>query len=358
MRILVLSNLYPPNVIGGYERLCFEVTTGLVSSGHEIVVLTSNYGGKVESYASQRVLRDLYLLTGPDIYTPFAGTETDRIAINQYNLATLHRILEEFQPDLVFAWNLFFLDASILQTLEQSRFRTVVMLTDSWLLVMRNGLFMHNYFEQVVHGMKPLEPPPPPLEQGRVRQWLRSLRGGPTPAGLEAVFGSIFMRNLYAAGGISFRRHRVIHNGVRLTHDARTPKADRTKFVESNTLRLLFAGRLVDLKGAHLAVAAMSQLDPARLGVARIQLTLLGDAQDANYMRQLEAAITQSGQAAQILLRPSVPEDQLPALFNSHDIYLFPSLYEPFSLTLIHALFNGIPTVASDIGGNLEIVTN
>jgi glycogen synthase len=43
-------------------------------------------------------------------------------------------------------------------------------------------------------------------------------------------------------------------------------------------------------------------------------------------------------------------------LFNGHDIYLFPSLYEPFSLTLIHALSFGIPTIASDIGGNVEIV--
>ena len=31
MRILVLSNLYPPNVVGGYERLCFEVTAGLAA---------------------------------------------------------------------------------------------------------------------------------------------------------------------------------------------------------------------------------------------------------------------------------------------------------------------------------------
>ena len=122
MRILILSNLYPPNVVGGYERLCFEVTAGLAASGHEMVVLTSNYGGKVTNYPSQRVLRELNLLTGPDIYTPFPGTEEDRMVINQSNLGTLHRTLEKVLPDVVFAWNLFFLDASMLQTLEQSCF--------------------------------------------------------------------------------------------------------------------------------------------------------------------------------------------------------------------------------------------
>ena len=101
---------------------------------------------------------------------------------------------------------------------------------------------------------------------------------------------------------------------------------------------------------------ALPLLDPAALGVDRIQLTLLGDAQDAGYMRQLEAAIAGSGRAADIALRPPVGEDALFDLFDSQDIYLFPSLYEPFSLTLIHALACGIPTIASRAGGNPEIV--
>ena len=53
---------------------------------------------------------------------------------------------------------------------------------------------------------------------------------------------------------------------------------------------------------------------------------------------------------------PPVQETELFKLFQEYDIYLFPSLYEPFSLTLIHALQAGIPTVASDVGGNPEIV--
>ncbi len=53
---------------------------------------------------------------------------------------------------------------------------------------------------------------------------------------------------------------------------------------------------------------------------------------------------------------PPVEECELFSLFQRHDIYVFPSLYEPFSLTLIHALAAGIPTVASDAGGNTEIV--
>ncbi len=352
MRILVLSNLYPPNVVGGYERLCFDVTAGLAALGHDMVVLTTRYGGKLAEYPRQRVLRQLDLLTGPDIYTPFPGTVEDRAAANQSNLATLHRVLDEVRPDVVFAWNLFFLDASILQSLERSAIRTVVMLTDNWLLVMRNPIFVRDFFADHVHGGKTFSPPRPPGLWHRMRR-----RVARTPAkGIEAIFGAEFMRGFYAAGGCTFDRAVVIHNGVRQAGHGATPLVDRTHLVQPGTLHLLFAGRLVDLKGAHTAVAAMALLDPRALGVERIQLTLLGDSQDAAYAAQLNEAIGQSGQAANITLAPTVPEDELATLFDSHDIYLFPSLYEPFSLTLIHALALGIPTIASRVGGNPEIV--
>ncbi len=358
MRILVLSNLYPPNVVGGYERLCFEVTAGLAEAGHEVVVLTSRHGGKVADYPNQRVLRQFDLLAGPDIYTPFAGTPEDRAAINQANLATLARVLAEVRPDVVFAWNLFFLDASLLHALGRGATRAVVMLTDNWLLVMRNPVFVHEYFRDVVHGERTLAPPSPPLAPSLWQRAWRRLGGQAVkPASrLEAIFGAAFVRDLYAAGGSSFARHKVIHNGVRQAGHASAPRVDRSRLVAPGTLRLLFAGRLVDLKGAHTAVAALPLLDPAALGVSRVLLTLLGDAQDTAYMARLHGAIAASGCQADIELRPSVAEAALPELFNQHDLYLFPSLYEPFSLTLIHALALGIPTIASAIGGNVEIV--
>ena len=352
MRVLVLSNLYPPNVVGGYERLCAEVVAGLAARGDEMIVLTSRYGGRVAEYPGQRVLRELDLLTGADIYTPFAG---DRAAVNERNLATLRRVVAEVRPDVVFAWNLFFLDASLLDWLEASRLRTVVMLTDNWLLVMRNPRFWQEYWDRSVLGDAPLAVPPPAAMSFASRIMDRLGRRQP---GIEAIFGSAFVRDLYQVGGVTFARRHVIHNGVKQGGYAGLPGVDRTRLVEDGTLRLLFAGRLVDLKGAHTAIAALTLLDPAALGVRQIRLTLLGDTQDAPYMARLNAAVADSGRAGDIEFARPVAEDRLQSLFAAHDIYLFPSLYEPFSLTLIHALALGIPTVASDAGGNGEIVTD
>lgn len=355
MRILVLSNLFPPNVVGGYERLCHAMCAELAARGHAVTVLTSRHGGKVAEYPGLTVLREWELRTGADIYAPYEGTAEDAAALAARNLAALHRALDAVRPDVVFAWNLFFLDAALLDALEAGPHRCVVMLTDNWLLVMRNPQFVATYFLNVVHGGAPFAPPPEPTGWRAMLGRVRHRLGREEPKrGLEAIFGSRFMRDFHAAGGIRFARERVVHNGVCLP-DAGTPP-DRARLVHQGELRLLFAGRLVDLKGAHVAVAALARLDPAALGVARVVLTVVGDAQGAAYLARFHAAVAESGRAADVVLQPAVPEAALPALFAAHDIYLFPSLYEPFSLTLIHALASGIPTIASRAGGNPEIV--
>ena len=353
MNILVLSNLYPPNVIGGYERLCFDVSAALVACGHRVTVLTSGFGGKVADYPGQTVLRDLTLLTGPSIYDRFPGDDAARSAVNAANLVVLRRTLNQVRPDVVFAWNLFFFDASLLDASGETGARTVLMLTDNWLAIMRDGVWVAEFFRRHIFGAEPFVPPPPPRAPGLVARLL----GRGKPHGPAAIFGSAFVRDLYAASGLWFPRNVVIHNGVpQAGYDA--PGHDRATLVEPGVLRLLFAGRLVDLKGADVAVRALALLDPAALGVSRIVLTLLGDTQDAAYAATLADVVAASGRAGDIVTQEPVAADALFDLFQQHDIYLFPSLYEPFSLTLIHALACGIPTIASRTGGNVEIVTD
>ena len=354
MRILVLSNLFPPHVVGGYERLCHAMSMELAARGHAVTVLTSRHGGAAPDLPGLAVRREWELRTGADIYAPYQGSAEESAALAARNLAALNRALEAVRPDVVFAWNLFFLDPSLLDALQAGPHRTVVMLTDNWLLVMRNPQFVAGFFQTMVHG--PGECAPPPQPAGWRALLGRALGRRPAPRGLEAIFGSRFMRDLHAAGGIRFVREKVVHNGVSLPA-AGTP-ADRTALVRPGELRLLFAGRLVDLKGAHTAVEALGRLDPAALGVARVVLTVVGDAQDEAYLHRFRAAVAASGRAADIAQHKAVPEAALPSLFAAHDIYLFPSLYEPFSLTLIHALACGIPTVASRVGGNPEIVAD
>jgi glycogen synthase len=369
MRILFVSNLYPPNVVGGYERLCFEVAADFAARGHDVWVLTSDHGGRTADYPGQTIRRNLRLLAGEVIYDPFPGDAAARDAANRTNLEAFRAVLAEARPDAIFAWNLFFLDRSLLDALGGCGVPVTVMLTDNWLLAMERPDYLARFFRDHVFGSMPFPLPAAPIAPaaGSWRRLLSRLR----PAAAEtppdapqppqrfpfaAVFGAGFVRDLYTDAGVSFARSRVVHNGVHLQPRPEAGFRDRTRLVREGELRLLFAGRLVDLKGAHDAVAAMRLLRPEEAGLREIRLTLLGDTQDAAYAERLHGEVTGNGCADRIEFRPPVAEEALFDVFQQHDLYLFPSLYEPFSLTLIHALACGIPTAASRAGGNVEIV--
>ena len=87
MKVLFVSNFYPPKAIGGYERLCHEVAAAFVEAEHEVAVLTSTPDGVLRGYPGQRIHRTLQLLADPvDIYAPFSATGEERAAIDGANL--------------------------------------------------------------------------------------------------------------------------------------------------------------------------------------------------------------------------------------------------------------------------------
>jgi glycosyltransferase involved in cell wall biosynthesis len=111
----------------------------------------------------------------------------------------------------------------------------------------------------------------------------------------------------------------------------------------------------VDIKGVHTVIEALPRVAREMPGLD-IKLTILGDTTDTGYLDRLKVMIAAARLEGAVSFLPAVPESDLFQCFQEHDIYLFPSLYEPFSLTLIHALAAGIPTVSSDAGGNVDIV--
>jgi glycosyltransferase involved in cell wall biosynthesis len=163
------------------------------------------------------------------------------------------------------------------------------------------------------------------------------------------------MCDLYTEANIGFDSKSVIYHGVNLPDRPEGDFTNRTRPLQDQEIRLLIAGRIVEIKGVHLVIEALP-LILRGLSDVKLKLTLQGDDRDRAYMSRLQARITQLDLGNKVEFAKSVPEDELFKLFQNHDIYLFPSLYEPFSLTLIHALSAGIPTVASNVGGNAEIV--
>jgi glycosyltransferase involved in cell wall biosynthesis/GT2 family glycosyltransferase len=188
-------------------------------------------------------------------------------------------------------------------------------------------------------------PGAPPARSPRFRQTGR------------AVFPSRFMRELHAHAGLVFDATSLVPHGVEFKHAPDAPRVDRRELVEPGALKLLFAGRLVEFKGLHTVLDAMAPIAEG-LPHLDVRLSVVGDRQDAHYLDRVRRRIDALGIGHRVHFAPPVNEGDLFDLFQQHDIYLFPSLYEPFALTLLLALEAGIPTVASDAGGNVDIVVD
>jgi glycogen(starch) synthase len=352
MKILFLSNLYPPNVVGGYERLCFEVASGLASRGHQVRVLTSDYGGKLEDFPGQIVERTLKLFASDgDIYQPFSCTPEERAAMNIHNIETLTRAVEQFEPHVIFVWNLYFFDPPLLDALKRVKQPIVYLLTDNWLIFLLNAPFIQGYFARRVFGKRSsLE-----MLYLTAKRWLHSWNKPNFRLPGHAIFPSRFMRDLYTEADLEFDSKTVIYHGVNISNYSKNDFNNRTRLLQDGELRLLVAGRMVEIKGVHIVIEALPLIIRG-LPDVKVKLILQGDDRDRPYMERLRTQIVELGLENTVDFAKPVAEDELFNLFQNYDIYLFPSLYEPFSLTLIHALGAGIPTVASNVGGNPEIV--
>lgn len=108
MKILVISNLYPPEVIGGYEIQCSQAVAELRRRGHEVVVLTSVPRRPVGPGANHvfRLLRtpDVYSKDRLELRSPFWEFEAN--LLNAENVFVLLEVLKDWEPDVCYLWNL------------------------------------------------------------------------------------------------------------------------------------------------------------------------------------------------------------------------------------------------------------
>jgi glycosyltransferase involved in cell wall biosynthesis len=130
LKILFVSNFYPPYDRGGYEKHCHEVAIGLQARGHEVFVLTSQYG--VDHPVSEEgVLRTLHLECDLDHYNPFHFF-THRPMRERYNDNALLTAIEYFKPDVIMFWGMWMLSRRLPAIAEDGEVPIAYMIEDYW----------------------------------------------------------------------------------------------------------------------------------------------------------------------------------------------------------------------------------
>ena len=156
----------------------------------------------------------------------------------------------------------------------------------------------------------------------------------------------------------------VAHNGVDLDafrpHDpAERIEARRSLGLPPASPTVLFVGRLVPDKGAHLLLEAVPGLLRARpdLSVVIVGSARFGRGELTAYERELRAQAEAIGPA--VHLAGFVPPAALPVWFAAADVFCAPGLWdEPFGMVYAESMAAGVPPVGTARGGIPEVVVD
>lgn len=129
--MLVLSNLYPPQHVGGYELRCQSVVDGLRRIGHEVFVLTGRFRGDALGASENDVARVLHVGWGP----PYPPEDlTGLLRCEASDRRALANAIAARRPEVVDVWGMEFASQSLVAGLLASGGAAVhVTLEDTWL---------------------------------------------------------------------------------------------------------------------------------------------------------------------------------------------------------------------------------
>lgn len=342
MRILVVSNLYPPHFIGGYELGCRDVVEALRLKGHSVDVLTSTYG------VGRRMEADgVYRWMETEWSWPPSGARGRQFRLLRKevrNQEAFRRLLAELEPDIVYIWNPAMTSLSPARIAEERGIPVAYLVSDGWLA---RVLHYSDEWERLLTGPSSTLP-------GKVFRWgaRRTRLVGSLPrlplSGVQFV--SDFLRLEACATGDGLIEPAVVPWGV-----------DTERFLYrsepiDSPQRLLYVGQIVSHKGVHTCIEAL-QLLRGDSRYRDVSLTVAGRYTDDAYMGRLRTLLREHALEDAVHFIGQVDRAELPGLYREADLLLFASVWqEPFSITLLEAMSSGLPVVATATGGSAEIL--
>ncbi|RVT90155.1 glycosyltransferase [Sphingomonas crocodyli] len=338
MRILIISSLFPPDALGGAEISAWNLACWLRDHGHEVGVLTTTAGSES---ATTGVIEDglrVWRVRMPRPY-PMAHYGNQPAAaklvwhlldhLDPANIDIVRDVLREFKPDFASVHLLAGLGWNSLAELARHDVPVLFALPDLALACVRSGMFRGDHTCQRQ------------CTECRLSSWWKQRQIGklrrlgfysPSRANLQSVESLVPLRK---------RPRRVIFNPNRYPVPVRPYRA-------GSLPRFLYAGRLHRTKGVDVLLDAADIV--AGRGLA-FTLAIAGDGPDGEMLRE------RYGNRPWLTFHGHVSQQRVSDLMAEHDLLCLPSVWAENSPGVaIQALSQGMPVLASNVGGVPELV--
>ena len=322
MKLLVVTNLYPPQELGGYGRSIADFVWGLQERGHQVQVLCSDAGylGPGGDGPSGEPADRCLMLKGDYqqgvrvLDEPIAIAEIDRV-----NAQLLNGWVDQGGWDGILVGNLDLLGFELLNHL-----------LGAGIPVLQHLGFV----------FPPFAPEQWPQHMHyRLVSASRAVRANLVAAGLPV-----------ASAPVVYPGARVELMGLEATGRTLPPAPGRQS---KRPLRVCFAGLLMESKGPHTLLEAIALLH--RGGVA-IEAMVAGGRFDPAYAIRLEQYAAEQGLADNVQFVKQLRRDQLARFFRLNHVAVFPSISpEAFGIVAAEAMASGLALVSSGVGGAAEL---
>lgn len=316
-RILVVTNLFPPQEFGGYGRKLWEFSAELIRRGHAVKVLTADMPALARPGMAGTEDIEAHVDRSLTLYGIWkdgrASIHDDPAHCAALVRANIRRVLEtarDFRADACLVGNLDLLGTEFLDPLTRQM-----------------GVPVLHCLGNQHPGYGREEAPRSPL-----------YRAGPA---------SGWVAERLAAGGYGLPAT-VIHPGARVDyfHRAVIPSTDR--------LRIAFASLFVNYKGPQTLVNALGLLH--REGID-FDCTFAGEAPDADLAARCRDFVERQGMAGKVRFTGFLDRCGLSRLFARCNVLVFPSVFqEPFGISQVEAMAAGLTVIGSGTGGSGEVL--
>jgi glycosyltransferase involved in cell wall biosynthesis len=119
--------------------------------------------------------------------------------------------------------------------------------------------------------------------------------------------------------------------------------------------KILYTGRIEYVKGTLVLVKAFGLLLKK---FPKAELIIVGARHNSISEREWQNAIKDSGIECNIKLTGHIPFEFLQSYYYEANIFVMPSYYETFGISVIEAMVHGLPVVASNAGALPELITH
>lgn len=352
MKILILSDDFPPYALGGAGGVAFTVAQGLLEKGHQVSVITSVRDKKYEGES---------LFEGIKIYSfCFSYNERWRAYVSLNNpiaSSFVKKVLEKEKPDVVHAHNIHHYISYYALKLAKKSGACVVLTAHDCMLV---------HYGKFTDFINPKKLDIPSEYKYRISSLSQLLTFKKRYNPFRNLIIKRYLKYVDTVTAVSQELKKVLEinriKDVEVVHNALDISkwkidSDKVKeFISISNLegykRILFAGKLTKAKGGEELIKALMFV---KNEVENIALIIAGqkDAYTAELVRQAE----QKG--IKTIITGWMQSNSLPNIYEASDLVVFPSTcFDTFGMVNLEAMATRKPVIATCFGGAREVVVD